>query len=91
MTTQTFHPLRRFFAAENLIWQILAGLVIGILAAAWLPGPAGVLPLFGTLFVGALKAIAPILVCILVTRSVAGYQHAAPPRIGSVIVLYIAG
>lgn len=93
MTEQTVQTssLRRFLAAENLIWQILVGLIVGIFAALYLPALAAPLPLFGTLFVGALKAIAPILVCILVTRSVAGYQHAAPPRIGSVIVLYIVG
>lgn len=82
---------RGFFAPQNLIWQILAGLIIGAVLANYLPDIARPLTLLGTLFVGALKAIAPILVCILVTRSVVGYRHATPPRIGSVIVLYIVG
>ena len=44
-----------------LILRIAAGLVIGIAFGLAAPG-AGVVALFGTIFVGALKGVAPVLV-----------------------------
>ena len=45
----------------NLVFRILAGLIIGAVLALVVPGLEPV-SLLGTLFVNALKAIAPILV-----------------------------
>ena len=49
----------------SLILRIVVGLVIGIILALAAP-QATVISIFGTVFVGALKAIAPILVFVLV-------------------------
>ena len=53
-----------------LILRIAIGLLIGICLGVWVP-QAGVVKIFGNIFVGALKGIAPILVFILVTASLA--------------------
>ena len=49
----------------SLILRIVIGLIIGTLLGVVLP-KATIVSLFGDLFVGALKAIAPILVFILI-------------------------
>ena len=51
-----------------LILRILAGLIIGVLFGIFLP-QADFIKVFGEVFVGALKAIAPILVLVLVISS----------------------
>ena len=52
----------------SLILRILIGLAIGIFFGLVLP-QAKFIALFGSIFVGALKAIAPILVFVLVIAS----------------------
>ena len=54
----------------NLVTRIFIGIIIGIVLAIIIPGLDWVGTL-GDLFVGALKAIAPILVFILVMNSLA--------------------
>lgn len=53
------------FGARELVKQILIGLVLGILLALVSKPAAEAVGLLGTLFVGALKAVAPILVLML--------------------------
>ena len=53
-----------------MILRILTGLIIGVLFGIFLP-QAEFIMVFGEVFVGALKAIAPILVFILVVSSLA--------------------
>lgn len=50
----------------NLVFRIVCGLVIGTALGVMVPNSLSVVLLFGTLFVGALKSIAPILVFVLV-------------------------
>ncbi len=77
MTTQRSPGLFRRLAHGSLVKQILVGLVLGILLA-WISKPAAeAVGLLGTLFVGALKAVAPILVLMLVMASIANHQHGA--------------
>lgn len=78
---------------SSLILRILLGLVIG--AALGFMAQAGIVPsdmapvsLLGSLFVGALKAIAPLLVFFLVISALANAK--APKSMRSVLVLYIA-
>lgn len=81
----------------SLIWRIVIGMVIGailgILAGSApdiLGGDAGLgifIGLLGTLFVSALKAVAPILVFFLVTSALANAKTAGSMK--TVIVLYI--
>lgn len=81
------------FARGNLVLQILAGIILGVGLATVSPEHAKSVGLLGSLFVGALKAVAPILVFILVAASIANqkkkpaYLHA--PYCGSLPFRYL--
>ena len=75
MTTQRSSGLLSRLAQGSLVKQILIGLVLGILLALVSKPAAEAVGLLGTLFVGALKAVAPILVLMLVMASIANHQH----------------
>ncbi len=89
MTTQRSPGLFRRLAHGSLVKQILVGLVLGILLA-WISKPAAeAVGLLGTLFVGALKAVAPILVFFLVISALANAKAAGSMK--TVVVLYVVG
>lgn len=73
----------------DLIKRILVFLVIGVLLALACPGIDAISMLGSVIFVGALKAIAPLLVLFLVSSALANAK--ANKNMGTVIVLYIAG
>ena len=75
----------------SLVTQIVIGLIAGILLA-WL-APAGALSVafIGKLFVSALKAVAPILVFVLVMASIANHKHGQETHIRPILVLYLFG
>ena len=52
----------------SLISRIFVGIVIGVILAIVIPGATWI-SIFGKLFVGALKAIAPVLVAVLVSSA----------------------
>ena len=72
----------------SLILRIVVGLVIGIILARAVP-QATVVSIFGTVFVGALKAIAPILVFVLVMSSLSQATDGIGKRFRTVIGLYM--
>jgi len=73
----------------SLIFRILIGLVIGAALGFIVPGQTWIgVP--GELFVGALKAIAPILVFVLVASSLANSKGGNMRKFRTVIVLYLA-
>ena len=72
----------------SLILRIVIGLVIGIVLALTVP-QASVISVFGTLFVGALKSIAPLLVIVLVMSSLAQATEGIGKRFRTVIILYL--
>ncbi len=78
----------KLYTDTNLIIRIIIGLVIGTALGLTLPG-LGFIRLFGDLFVGALKAIAPILVFVLVTASLANAGGGIGKRFRTVIILYM--
>ena len=57
----------------SLVQQIIIGLVIGIILSLSLPNQVSGIAVLGDLFVGALKAVAPILVFFLVMAAIS--QH----------------
>lgn len=77
------------WADSSLVVRILIGLVIGAVLGLVLPGWKWI-GILGTIFVGALKAIAPVLVGILVTASVAKAGSGVGVRFRKVIGLYLA-
>ena len=69
--------MKNFLNAWNklsLVKQIIIGLVIGIALALVAPTQLSGITIFGDLFVGALKAVAPILVFFLVMSAIAGHK-----------------
>jgi len=72
----------------SLIVRILIGLVLGAVLGILIPN-ATVISVLGNVFVGALKAIAPVLVFILVLSSVANAKGGVGKRFRTVIILYL--
>ena len=72
----------------SLILRIVVGLVIGVVIALVFP-QATVIGIFGDIFVGALKAIAPILVFILVMSALAQANGGVGKKFRTVIILYM--
>ncbi len=84
----------------NLIKQILIGMVIGLIIGLLRVNvfPSSVIgsgldsiSVLGTLFTGALKAVAPILVFFLIINTIASHEGGDYSKIGSIIKLYMIG
>lgn len=73
----------------SLILRILIGLIIGAVLGLTLPQATGI-SILGDLFVGALKAIAPVLVFVLVISSLAQANTGIGKKFRTVIFLYMA-
>lgn len=80
--------LTRKWAQSSLILRILGGLAVGAILGLTAPGLSGI-GILGKVFVGALKAIAPLLVFVLVTVSIAKAGSGLGPRFRTVIGLYL--
>ena len=80
--------LIRKYTETSLVVRILIGLVIGAVLGLAVPQWSGI-GILGTLFVGALKAIAPVLVAVLVAASIAKAGGGLGARFRTVIALYI--
>lgn len=75
----------------SLVKQIAIGLIIGIILAITIPEVAKPVTILGSLFVGALKAIAPVLVLFLVMSAIAQHKSGQQTNMKSVIILYLLG
>ncbi|MCU1720586.1 MULTISPECIES: serine/threonine transporter SstT [unclassified Pseudomonas] len=84
-------PVLNLLNRTSLVLQILIGLVAGIALALLAPQVAGNLAFIGKVFVSALKAVAPILVFILVMASIANHKHGQQTHIRPILVLYLFG
>ena len=74
----------------SLVKRIVAGLILGAVLGLAVPGLTGI-SILGDLFVGALKALAPLLVFFLVMNSLAHQREGKGTNMKTVIVLYLAG
>lgn len=72
----------------SLLLRIFIGLVIGAVLGLTCPQLTGI-SILGQLFVSALKAVAPVLVAVLVAASIAKAQGGLGSRFRTVIVLYM--
>lgn len=75
----------------SLVKQIIIGLIVGIILAVTIPETAKPVVILGSLFVGALKAIAPILVFFLVTSAISQHKSGHQTNMKSIVVLYALG
>ena len=78
----------KVYGETALIKLIAIGLVIGIILALFVPSVVPVIAVFGKLFVNALKAVAPILVFVLVINALS--QKSEPSKVMKpIIFLYM--
>ncbi len=75
----------------SLVTQIVIGLTAGILLALLSPSAALSTAFIGKVFVSALKAVAPILVFVLVMASIANHKHGQETHIRPILFLYLLG
>ncbi|MGV8941322.1 MAG: serine/threonine transporter SstT [Lysobacter sp.] len=85
---------RSFFdrlLSTSLVTRIVIGLIAGTLLALVFPAAALSAGLLGTVFVFALKAVAPVLVLVLVMASIANHRHGQRTHIRPILALYLIG
>ena len=82
--------LIRKWNQSSLILRIIAGLIVGTVLALVVP-QFTVIKVLGNLFVGALKALAPLLVFFLVMHSLAQHNNGSGSNMSTVVVLYLIG
>ncbi len=83
--------LSKWVLHGSLIQQIIMALVLGTLLAVIWPEAALATGILGSLFVTALKSVAPVLVLILVADAISRHRSDQPSNIKSILVLYILG
>ncbi|KFD01489.1 sodium:dicarboxylate symporter [Rahnella aquatilis CIP 78.65 = ATCC 33071] len=91
MQTPSSPSFLKRFTDSSLVMQILVGLIAGIILAALAPEVAKTAGLLGSLFVGALKAVAPLLVLVLVTASITNHPKGRKTSLGPILFLYLFG
>lgn len=74
-----------------MVKRILIGLIIGIILALTIPDIDSPITILGSLFVGALKAVAPILVFFLVMSAISQHKSGKQTNMKSIILLYLLG
>ena len=75
----------------SLIKRIIAGLIVGVILVLVAPEKASSVTILGDLFVGALKAIAPLLVFVLVMAAVLQHKKGQKSNMKLIIFLYLLG
>lgn len=85
-----FHRILSAWNRANLIKRISIGIVTGALLALIFP-QASAISLLGQIFVGGLKAIAPLLVFALVANALSQNQKGQKSNMKTVIILYLIG
>ena len=80
----------KFWNQLSLINRIVIGMIIGILLGIFVPQAAAV-GTIGTVFVSALKAIAPLLVFFIVLSALAQHKEGHETNMKSIVILYLFG
>ena len=86
--SDTLKGIGRSYSDTSLILRIAIGIVIGAILGLVVPG-AEWIGILGDVFVGALKAIAPVLVFVLIVSALSQGTSKLDRRFGLVIALYI--
>ena len=82
--------VERFFGG-NLVLRIAIGIAAGIVLALLWPSAARSASLLGNLFVQALKAVAPVLVLVLVASALANQRPGHHAQLRPIVILYLIG
>ena len=75
----------------SLVLQIAIGIVLGVAVALISPNTANSAMLLGNLFVSALKAVAPVLVLVLVASAIANRKASHTSQMRPIVIMYLAG
>lgn len=75
----------------SLIKRIIVGFIVGVILVLVAPEKASSVTILGDLFVGALKAIAPLLVFVLVMAAVLQHKKGQKSNMKLIIFLYLLG
>ena len=86
-----FKNLIKAWNQISLVKQIIIGLLIGIVLAVAFPTRLSGITVFGSLFVGALKAVAPVLVFFLVISAISQHKAGQKTNMKTIIGLYLLG
>ena len=78
----------KMWTESSLILKIIIGLIIGAILGVSLP-QLKMIGFLGELFVNTLKAIAPILVCVLVISAISKAKGDISSKFKTVIILYL--
>ena len=76
---------------SSLVMRIFVGMLAGIALALVAPDAALAVGLLGKLFIAALKAVAPVLVLVLVCASIANHKAGQRTHIRPILALYLLG
>lgn len=76
---------------DSLVLQIFIGIVLGVMLALLAPDAARAAIIFGNLFVAALKAVAPVLVLVLVASAIANRKASHMGQMRPILLMYLAG
>lgn len=85
-----FSKVGKIYGETALIKLIAIGLIVGILLAIFMPKVIPVIAVFGKLFVNALKAVAPILVFVLVMNALSQKSESSS-TMRPIVILYVIG
>lgn len=86
-----FSKIWRKMNEISLIKQIFVGIILGIILAIWIPQWVQSVSILGTLFVNALKSVAPVLVLVLVMSALATKRPESKANMKPIIILYVVG
>lgn len=75
----------------NLVNRIIAGIIIGVVLALTVPDALSGVTILGTLFIAALKAVAPVLVFVLVINAIASHVSGKATNMKMILFLYAIG
>lgn len=84
-------PFMQFIIGGSLVLQIVIGMIAGVILALIWPQAAHAVGILGDIFVGALKAVAPVLVFVLVAASIATHKQGQRTNMGPILMLYAVG
>ncbi len=85
------HKILERIMSGSLVLQIAVGIVAGVLLSLISPSAAESSMLLGNLFVRALKAVAPVLVLVLVASAIANRRKSHTSQMRPIVIMYLVG
>jgi len=87
----SFSTVLAWLANKSLVLKIFVGIILGTALAVLSPELGNSVAFLGQLFVAALKAVAPILIFVLVLSSIANQKAGQTTHLRPIIILYLIG